>query len=114
MKSKHMTSVIDFTRFINQQFIAVCKDSYVVYACSFDRVGKWEWFCESKLRCKNDVAKMTLQKWRSKNDVGKRSEPLLADGITSTNNPLIYDCQLPKFCCFLGSAICLEQMLFVY
>ena len=42
--------------------IAVCKDSYVVYACGFDRNRKWEWFCESKLRCKNDAAKMTLQK----------------------------------------------------
>ena len=30
----------------------VCKDSYVVYACGFDRNRKWEWFCESKLRCK--------------------------------------------------------------
>ena len=36
---------------------AVCKDSYVVYACGFDRNGKWELFCESKLHCKNDVAK---------------------------------------------------------
>ena len=42
--------------------VAVCKDSNVVYACGFDRNGKWEWFCESKLRCKNDTAKMTLQK----------------------------------------------------
>ena len=42
--------------------IAVCKDSYVAYACGFDRNGKWEWFCESKWRCKNDAAKMTLQK----------------------------------------------------
>ena len=37
----------------------VCKDSYVVYACGPDRVGKWEWFWESKLRCKNDLANMT-------------------------------------------------------
>ena len=34
------------------------------HACGFDRNGKWEWFCESKLCCKNDVAQMTLQKWR--------------------------------------------------
>ena len=27
--------------------IAVCKDSYVVYACWFDWVEKWEWFAES-------------------------------------------------------------------
>ena len=47
-------------------FIAVCKDSYVVYACGFDRNGKWEWFCQSKLRCKNDIAEMTLQKWHCK------------------------------------------------
>ena len=40
-------------------FVAVCKDSYVVYASGFDRNGKWEWFCESKWRCKNDAAKMT-------------------------------------------------------
>ena len=41
--------------------IAVYKDSYVVYACDFDRNGKWEWFCKSKLRCRNDTAKMMLQ-----------------------------------------------------
>ena len=38
----------------------VCKDSYVIYACGFVQNRKWEWFCESKLRFKNDVAKM---KW---------------------------------------------------
>ena len=38
------------------KLVAVCKDSYVVYACGFDRNGKWEWICESKWRCKNDVA----------------------------------------------------------
>ena len=27
--------------------IAVCKDSYVAYACGFDWNGKWEWFVES-------------------------------------------------------------------
>ena len=27
--------------------IAVCKDSYVVYACCFDQVGKWSGFTES-------------------------------------------------------------------
>ena len=27
--------------------IAVCKDSYVVYACGFNLVGKGEWFAES-------------------------------------------------------------------
>ena len=42
------------------EIIAVCKDSYVVYACGFDRNGKWEWFCESKLRCKNDVVKVVV------------------------------------------------------
>ena len=60
--------------------IAVCKDSCVVYACGFDRNGKWEWFCESKLRCKNDAAKMTSE---------RALATLLADGITSMNNLLI-------------------------
>ena len=41
--------------------VAVSKDRYVVYACGFDWNGKWEWFCESKWRCKNDVAKMRSQ-----------------------------------------------------
>ena len=27
--------------------IAVCKDSYAVYARGFDQMGKWEWFAES-------------------------------------------------------------------
>ena len=43
------------------RIFAVCKDSYVVYACGFDRNRKWEWFCKSKWRCKNDAAKMTSQ-----------------------------------------------------
>ena len=54
----HMIGQLD-----SSVLIAVCKDNYVVYACGFDRNGKWEWFCESKWRCKNDAAKMTLQKW---------------------------------------------------
>ena len=29
------------------KLVAACKDSYVVYACGFDRVEKWEWFTES-------------------------------------------------------------------
>ena len=35
----------------------------------------------------NDVAKMTLQKWRCTKE--RTPATLLADGITSTNNPLI-------------------------
>ena len=44
--------------FSKEQLVAVCKDSYVVYACGFDRVGKWEWFAESMQRyiiLQNDV-----------------------------------------------------------
>ena len=55
------------------------KDSYVVYGCGFVQNGKWEWFYESKWRCKNDVG------------------TLLADGITSTNNPLLFTCTLHNF-----------------
>ena len=58
---------------LQQIMIVVCKDSYVVYACGFDRNGKWEWFCKSKLRCKNDAAKMTSQALTT----------LFADGIIS-------------------------------
>ena len=50
--------------------IAICKDSYMVYACGFDQNGKWEWFCESKWRCKNATQ---------------------AGGIISPNKPLIVD-----------------------
>ena len=60
----------------------VCKDSYVVYACGFDRNGKLEWFCESKWRCKNDIAKRRS----SPNDVLSSR----ADGIISPNKPLIW------------------------
>ena len=62
--------------------IAVCKDSHVVYVCGFDRVGKWEWFWESKLRCKNDAAKMTLQKLRCKM-TSQALTMLFADDIIS-------------------------------
>ena len=44
-------------------------------------------FYESNLCWKNDVAKMTLQKWRC--NKGRALSMLLADGITSTNNYLI-------------------------
>ena len=58
---------------LESSIFAVYKDSYVVYACAFDRNGKWEWFCESKWRCKNDAAKMTLHKEASpSNVVGRR------------------------------------------
>ena len=60
----------------------VCKDSYVVHACSFNRNGKWEWFCESKWRCKDDVAKMTLQK-SCCNMTSQALTVLFADGIIS-------------------------------
>ena len=69
-----------------REFFAVCKDSYVVYTCSFDRNGKWEWFCESKLHCKNDIAEMTLQKWHYKMMFQMTSQALttlFADGIIS-------------------------------
>ena len=56
--------------------IGVCKDSYVVYACGFDR----------KIRMILRI-KMMLQKWRCRNE--RALATLLADGITSTNNPLI-------------------------
>ena len=48
-------------RYLVKVFVAACKDSYVIYTCGVDRNGKWEWFCESKLCCKNVAAKMTLQ-----------------------------------------------------
>ena len=64
------------------------KDRYVVYACGFDRNRKWEWFRESKWCCKNDVAKMMLQKWCCKKKQALAT--LLADGITSIINPLIF------------------------
>ena len=63
-------------------FIAACKDNYVVYACGFDRNGKWEWFCESKLRCKNDIARMMLQKWCCK-ITSQTLTTLFAEGIIS-------------------------------
>ena len=65
--------------------IAACKDSYVVCACGFDRNGKWEWL-RIKITLKNDVAK---KKHCKKERV---LATLLADIITSTNNPLINFC----------------------
>ena len=29
------------------KFIAVCKDSYVIYVCGLDQMGKWSRFTES-------------------------------------------------------------------
>ena len=69
------------TKNYDTDIIAVCKDSYVVYACGFDRNGKWEWFCESKLCCKN----VMLQKWPCKM-TSQTSTTLFADGIISDNS----------------------------
>ena len=60
-------------------YVIAVRKVYLVYACGFDRNGKWEWFCKSKWRCKNDIAEMTSE---------RALATLLADGITSTNNPL--------------------------
>ena len=43
-------------------FIAVYKDSYVVYAYGFDRNGKWEWFCDYIAKIKRVVK--TTDVWR--------------------------------------------------
>ena len=56
---------------IRPHLFAVCKDSYVVCACGFDRVGKWEWFAESMRITVNTVIFMhlchlVLDHWRGK------------------------------------------------
>ena len=69
-------------RVFKNDFIAVCKDSYVIYACGFDWMGKLEWFAESKRRYNyrecavcvmTSFGKMTLQ----------APATLVADGIIS-------------------------------
>ena len=43
-----------FVRFCNgPALVAVCKDSYVIYTCGFDQMGKWLGFAESMRINKN-------------------------------------------------------------
>ena len=51
--------------------MAVCKDSYVVYACCFDRVGKWSGFAGSMRIAINTMifrhlCHLALYHWRGK------------------------------------------------
>ena len=59
--------------YLHQQFIAVCKDSYVVYACGFDRVGKWEWFAESMRIMRINATLCHFAKWFHRHDVDGHS-----------------------------------------
>ena len=57
--------------FLKLIFFAVCKDSYVVYACCFDRVGKWSGFAESMRITTNTVifrhlCHLALDHWRGR------------------------------------------------
>ena len=54
------------------------------------RMILWIKITLQKWRYKSDAAKLTLQKWRCKKE--RALATLLADGITSTNNPLIVLC----------------------
>ena len=55
-------------------FIAVCKDSYVIYACGFDQLEKWSGYAESMRFNENysnrmisrHVCHLAVDYWRSK------------------------------------------------
>ena len=78
-------SVYPFLCFI---FITVCKDSYVVYACGFDRVEKREWVTESMRMTSTAVWQcnvMTQLLLSSSNDVA------LPDSCCTLYNRLIFN-----------------------
>ena len=67
----NVKEVFNFIAIFNKCVIAACKDSYVVYACWFDRVGKWEWFAESMRINENHykyshLCHLVLDHWRGK------------------------------------------------